>query len=175
MTRPESVDIELTFEDGRWADLGLEKHSRSAASQTLVRLGLNPAKFTISILACNDDRISGLNTAFRDKTGATNVLSWPSRERGPRKPGTMPELPDPANPIDAELGDIAISYETVEREAAASSTSIEHHTLHLIVHATLHLLGFDHISEEDAELMETLEVGILADLDVANPYENDIV
>ena len=175
MTRRDSTAIDLKLEDGRWAELELEDLSRRAVSQTLRNLGLDPAEFAVSILACNDERIASLNADFRDKSGATNVLSWPSRERAAHSPGSAPDLPDANNPMDAELGDIAISYDTVEREAAASGTSIRHHTLHLIAHSTLHLLGYDHISDLDGKLMEAREVEILADLDVANPYEIDIV
>jgi probable rRNA maturation factor len=70
----------------------------------------------------------------------------------------------------AELGDIAISWQTCEREARAAGRAMEDHVLHLLVHAMLHLLGYDHIHEEDAALMEGLEVEILAMMGVADPY-----
>jgi probable rRNA maturation factor len=68
------------------------------------------------------------------------------------------------------LGDVAIAYETCAREAGAAAKPLEHHALHLLVHGTLHLLGFDHEREGDAELMEGLESEILRGLGVADPY-----
>ena len=175
MTRTDCTDVELALEDARWQAAGLAEVAPRAISQTLRHLGLEPGAFSVSILACDDGRISNLNADFRDSTGATNVLSWPSRERAPDCPGSSPVMPDPSDPNDVELGDIAISFDTVQREAAAAGTSIEHHTLHLITHATLHLLGFDHSSDKDSALMEGLEILILAELGVANPYEVIVV
>lgn len=175
MTRPDRTVVELTIEDPRWDSVLLERVAQRAVSQTLGHLGLTASDFAVSILACADAKIADLNSGFREKPGPTNVLSWPSRERASSIPGSAPTLPDPADPIDADLGDIAISYDTVQREAAASGISFEHHTVHLITHAALHLLGYDHISEKDAGLMEGIEVEILADLDVANPYEVIVV
>ena len=76
----------------------------------------------------------------------------------------------PKLPMDAELGDIAISYDTCAREAAQAGTPIDHHVTHLIVHATLHLLGFDHVRDADATLMEGFETEILGKLDIPDPY-----
>jgi probable rRNA maturation factor len=96
------------------------------------------------------------------------VLSWPSRERAARVAGAVPALPDPAE--GPELGDIAIAYETCDYEAAEAGLPFEHHVTHLLVHGTLHLLGYDHESEEDGDLMERIEVEVLASLGIPNPY-----
>jgi probable rRNA maturation factor len=108
-----------------------------------------------------------LNAGFRGKAAATNVLSWPSEERGAPRPGAMPDPPDAE---EAELGDIAIAWETCAREAEAGGLDLGAHATHLLVHATLHLLGFDHENDTDAELMERLETDILVSLGVADPY-----
>ncbi len=113
----------------------------------------------IALLACDDTRIATLNADFRSKPSATNVLSWPS---GPWTPTRLPP--------DGELGDIAIAYGTCVREAAEQGKALADHTTHLIVHATLHLLGFDHETDAEAGEMEALEVEILARLGLPDPY-----
>ena len=126
--------------------------------------------FEIALLACDDDRIAALNADFRGKTVPTNVLSWPSDERAPAVAGEMPLAPDPV--MDAELGDIAIAYDTCLREAEAAGLQFIHHCLHLLVHGTLHLLGFDNERDLDATLMEGLDVEILGKMGVDNPYRD---
>ncbi|HEY9039268.1 MAG TPA: rRNA maturation RNase YbeY [Roseovarius sp.] len=160
--------IDVMIEDRRWHALGLEALADRAAGATLVHLGLDPAQFEVSILACNDARIAALNEDFRGKPQPTNVLSWPSEERGAEQPGGVPDLPRPGR--DAELGDIAIAYDICAAEAALGDKPLADHAAHLIVHAVLHLLGYDHIRDEDATLMEACEVAILCKLGIANPY-----
>ena len=109
-------------------------------------------------MGCDDAKIAGLNGDFRDKPQATNVLSWPSEERAAQEEG-VPRLPDAT--FDPELGDIAISYDTPAR-SRAGKIAPQHHVTHLIVHAMLHLLGYDHIRDQDATLMEGIEIEILA-------------
>jgi probable rRNA maturation factor len=153
-------------EDKRWGDL--EALAQVATDAVLDRLGLEPSVFEISILACNDARIAVLNEDFRGKPQPTNVLSWPSDERAAGIDGEMPIAPQPGR--DAELGDIAIAYQTCEREAADAGKSMRDHTIHLLVHGTLHLLGFDHERDRDATLMEGLETEILGKLGIDDPY-----
>jgi probable rRNA maturation factor len=100
-----------------------------------------------------------------------DVLSWPSEERAAASPGEMPHLPPP-NPVGPplELGDIALAFETCAREAAEAASHSNDHVTHLVVHGLLHLLGFDHETDPDAELMEGLETRILARLGVPDPY-----
>ncbi|MBV1903927.1 MAG: rRNA maturation RNase YbeY [Marinosulfonomonas sp.] len=168
---PELVDTRI--EDVRWADLGLKQLSQTACGAALTRLGLDPAAFEISLLGCDDATIAALNSDFRGKPTATNVLSWPSVDRAADTPGKTPEAPktDPAGRT--ELGDIAIAFDTCEREANVSETPMHAHVSHLLVHGTLHLLGYDHISNKDAALMEGLEVEILATLGIPDPYCNE--
>ncbi|GGG66213.1 endoribonuclease YbeY [Salipiger pallidus] len=152
------------IEDDRWDEAGLETLAETAASAALSHLGLTPEGFEIAVLACGDARITELNGDFRDKPKATNVLSWPSRDRSPDV------LPKGSTEMPEELGDIAIAFETCTREAAEQGKPMDSHVTHLMVHATLHLLGFDHIRDQDATVMETLEVEILGKLGIANPY-----
>lgn len=161
--------IDCIIEDERWTALGLEDLAERAARETLAHLGLDPADFEIALLACDDARIAELNTEFRDKPTPTNVLSWPSEERGMEQPGAVPDRPDPGP--DSELGDIAIAWETCDREAREAGKSAQDHATHLIVHAVLHLLGYDHVRDLDATLMEQVEVDILGKMGLPDPYE----
>lgn len=158
--------IEVNIEDARWRDAGLEELAARAVDTTLVHLGLDPTDWEVSLLGCDDAMIATLNGDFRDKPQATNVLSWPSAERAAEVEGAQP--PPPVG--DPELGDIALAYETCQREAAEQNLPFEHHATHLIVHGMLHLLGYDHLREGDGDLMESLETAILYRLGVPNPY-----
>lgn len=162
------MTVECIIEDPRWNDLALGDLADRATWETLDRLGLEPSVFDISLLACDDARIAVLNADFRDKSKATNVLSWPSAERGTQTPGEMPVMPTPGP--DAELGDIAIAYDTCAEESKAQNKPMTTHVTHLLVHGTLHLLGFDHENSPDAALMEGLEVEILGKLGLPDPY-----
>jgi probable rRNA maturation factor len=162
--------VETLIEDARWDDVDLEALAERAARATLERLGLDPAAYEISLLACNDGRIAELNEDFRGKPQPTNVLSWPSDERGAGKDGEMPHLPPPEPPMPLGLGDVAIAFDTCLREAREAGKTLGDHATHLLVHGTLHLLGFDHERDRDAELMEGLETEILRGLGLADPY-----
>lgn len=163
------------IEDPRWRAADLPALAERAALSTLDHLGLDAGQFEIAVLACDDARIAALNTDFRDKPTPTNVLSWPSGERGSQSLGAPDGTPPapPELPMDAELGDIAISYDTCLKEAAAAHKSLDHHATHLVVHGILHLLGYDHIRDQDATLMEQLEQQILGKLGIDDPYTID--
>lgn len=149
-------DIDVILEDERWADL--DRLARIAVPAALSGAGLD-GTFEVAIMGCDDGRIAALNADFRGKPMPTNVLSWPAQERTPETP-----------PDDAELGDIAIAFQTCAREAAEQSKPFEAHVIHLLVHATLHLLGYDHVADAEAERMEALEIQILAGLGFPDPY-----
>src|SRR6056297_1676760 len=162
---------ETIIEDTRWSGLDLAGLAERAACATLAHLGHDPGAFEISVLACDDARIAALNADFRDKPQPTNVLSWPETDLAPDTPGARPEAPAQADDEDATpLGDIAIAWDTCQREAAAAGKPLPDHVTHLIVHAVLHLLGYDHIRDQDATLMEATEVAILGKLGVPDPY-----
>ncbi|MBA3911420.1 MAG: rRNA maturation RNase YbeY [Rhodobacter sp.] len=163
--------VDIVIEDARWEAFGLEPLTERAARAALAGAGLDPAGFEISLMACDDARIAALNSDFRGRAVPTNVLSWPSEERGSGIAGGAPDLPEPGSEDEPEpLGDIAIAWETCAREAQEQGKTMEHHVTHLVVHAVLHLLGHDHIEEQDATLMEATEVRILASLGVSDPY-----
>ncbi len=163
--------VETVIEDARWQAFGLDQAAERAARAVLAGLGLPEAGFQISVLGCDDARIAVLNADFRGKPQPTNVLSWPSEERAAEIIGAEPERPEPGAPDDPEsLGDIAIAWETCAREAGEQGKPMADHVLHLMVHGVLHLLGYDHVEDEDATLMEAHEVRILAQRGVSDPY-----
>ena len=163
--------VDTLAEDHRWNEVGLDQLAETACCAALEKLGLSPDRFEISLLGCNDARIATLNEDFRGKPQPTNVLSWPAEDRAADAPGGRPTQPkaQTSGPPE-ELGDIAIAYETCRREANEAERPLTDHVTHLLVHGTLHLLGYDHIRDEDAAVMEDLEVGILALLGVPDPY-----
>lgn len=155
---------ETLIEDDRWQEAGLAVLAHEATVATLAHLDVQGE---VSVMGCDDTRIATLNAAFRGKAVPTNVLSWPSEERGAEADGGEPIAPD-----DPELGDIAISYDTCLREAQAAQIPLEQHTTHLIVHGVLHLLGYDHERDADAELMEGIETEILGKMGLPDPYSS---
>lgn len=166
------MTVELTIEDPAWAVLELEALAARAETATLARLGLDPEVCEVAILACDDTRIAVLNADFRGKPTPTNVLSWPAEDLAAEQPGAAPELPELDFTGEIALGDIAIAYGTCAREAGEQGKTLANHCTHLIVHGLLHLLGYDHIRDQDATLMEGLEVEILGRLGLDNPYRD---
>lgn len=134
----------------------------------MAHLSLPTDVFEVTVLGCDDARIASLNADFRGKPEPTNVLSWPSADRAPDGPGEKPAVP--ATDGDKELGDIAIAFQTCAREACAQRKKARDHVTHLLVHGMLHLLGYDHIRDEDAALMEKTETKILGKMGISNPY-----
>lgn len=169
----ETALVDVVIEDDRWDENALAALVEQAARASLAHLGLAPDGFEIACLACDDTRIAALNTEFRGKPTPTNVLSWPTWDLSAENDGDAPDLPEDGDAEDPEaLGDIALSFDTCAREAAEQGKTSEAHVMHLIVHSVLHLLGYDHMRDKDAALMEETEVLILAQLGVADPYEN---
>ena len=122
---------------------------------------------TLSIALIDDARMTELNGEFRDQAKPTNVLSWPSYE------GDSPEDVIPAGLDDGPAlywGDMALAGETVIREATEQKKAFEAHLSHLIIHGVLHLLGHDHIEDDEAERMEALERLALKSLGYPDPY-----
>lgn len=159
------------IEDDRWQTADLPALAERAAQATLRHLSLDPAQWEIAVLGCDDVRIATLNADFRGKPQPTNVLSWPEDDLGPDTPGHPPAPPTPEGGKGAShLGDIAIAFDTCQHEAQEAGKPATDHITHLIVHAVLHLLGYDHIRDQDATLMEETEVAILGKLGVDDPY-----
>ena len=134
---------------------GLVKRSVEAAWDNL---RLKPAESELSLVFTDDASIQAINAEWRGKDKPTNVLSFPAY---PVKAGEQP------GPM---LGDIIIARETVQREALEEGKPLENHLTHLVVHGFLHLLGYDHESEDEAEEMERREREILHALAIPDPY-----
>ena len=164
------MPLEIVIEDERWQSLALEDLANRAVGRVLDHLGLPVEDCEIALLACDDARIATLNTEFRGKAVPTNVLSWPACDLAAAEEGDLPLKPEPDFTGEIALGDIAVSYDTCVREASEASKTPEDHVTHLIVHGLLHLLGYDHIRDHDATLMEELETAILGSMGINDPY-----
>ncbi|MBK0400906.1 rRNA maturation RNase YbeY [Limibaculum sp. M0105] len=165
--------VDLVIEEEGWLDAvpDIEALAERAARMALDGAGIAADCYEIALLACNDDRIAALNADFRGKPKPTNVLSWPAFDLAPGTAGATPAAP-PAGRPDAPvaLGDVAIALQTMRREAEDASIPLKDHAIHLILHGCLHLLGFDHESEQDAALMEGIERRQLVAAGIADPY-----
>ena len=149
--------VDIVIESSLW------KAQREA--EALLRRAIIAAASTVSategelaVVLTDDTAIRALNRDWRRKDSATNVLSFPASDAGGA--GGAPRL----------LGDIVIAYETTEREARAERKPFAHHLAHLAVHGFLHLAGYDHAEDDEADAMERLETAILARLHVPDPY-----
>jgi probable rRNA maturation factor len=147
--------LNLILLDKRWAKLlpSWEQEIACALDEAVKVLKQDFSHLEVSVVLAEDEAVRELNKTYRHKDKPTNVLSFPSEETG-------------------ELGDIILAYETVKKEAEETGISFLHHTLHLIVHGFLHLLGYNHEENEEAHHMETMEIQILKKLGIANPYED---
>ena len=125
-------------------------------------INIPPNQLEVSALLSTDQRIADLNAEFRGKPTATNVLSWPAEDCTPAEA--------PFTPEDGFLGDLAFARETIEKEAKEQHLDPETHFAHLFCHGVLHLLGYDHQTDADAETMEGIERLALARMGIADPY-----
>ncbi|HEX3485289.1 MAG TPA: rRNA maturation RNase YbeY [Micropepsaceae bacterium] len=141
--------IVLIVEDAHWRNAMPDARLMRRA----VRLALDGSPHAPTILLTSSARLRALNAAFRGKDKATNVLSFASATTDP-----------------SSLGDIAMAYGVVRREAREQRKNFADHAAHLALHGTLHLLGWDHENAKDARNMEALEIELLASLGIADPY-----
>ena len=162
MTR---LDIQISVEEGDWPSEDVlhamsERVLGEAAGllQTEVAQPFPKTEPELSLVFTDDAAIRTINAEWRGQDKPTNVLSFPAF---PLVPGGMP------GPM---LGDIIIARETVEREAVDLEKGIDDHLAHLMVHGFLHLFGYDHMNDAEAEVMEGLETRILARLGLSDPY-----
>ena len=147
------MPITLLIHDARWKGLGATV--RRAAEAALHHRKVTGAALTL-VLA-DDAQVQVLNRDFRGKDKPTNVLSFPDGAMAGRS---------------KQLGDIILAYETMAREAQAQEKKLKDHVTHLTIHGVLHLLGFDHEIEDEAQIMERHEIAILKRMGIANPYES---
>ena len=159
------LDIQLGVEAGNWPDEAaleafaarvLEHAARHLAEKEAQPFPPEPTE--ISLVFTDDAAIRTVNRDWRGQDKPTNVLSFPAF---PLQPGGRP------GPM---LGDIVLAEETLRREALDLSLAFDDHLTHLLVHGFLHLFGYDHMTDEEAAVMEGLETRILAELGLADPY-----
>jgi len=151
--------IEISTNSEGWPE-GLEAVAETAIRAALEQSGAKVTGVTeLSVLLTDDAEQRELNREWRGQDKSTNVLSFPQIE--------------PFEPVSGLLGDISLARETVAREADEMGIPFNDHFTHLVVHGFLHLLGHDHIEDDEAEVMESLETRILASLGIADPYADD--
>ncbi len=166
--------IEITIEDPQWlvclpqADAVVRRAVASALSGEALA-GKIRSSAEVSVVLASDERVRELNGLYRAQDKATNVLSFPACD-GPDDP-SEPGLPlADESPYPQLLGDVILARQTVCREADEQDKALSDHLSHLVVHGVLHLFGYDHQSDGEAEVMEGLEMIILQDLGIGNPY-----
>ena len=138
------------IEDKKWsAKRGLGTRLKKAAALASMQGG--KGKAVLTILLSDDKKLHALNITFRGKDKPTNVLSFPARQ-------------------DDYLGDVAMAYGVTAKEARDQKKSFADHATHLVVHGVLHLLGYDHETARAAKIMELLEIRILSELGIGDPY-----
>ena len=147
------MNVIIDLQQATDADVPSEQQFQRWASAALAEVNED---CELSIRLVNEAESAELNNDYRGKNYPTNVLSFPF------------ESPVPLEPM--LLGDLVLCVPVVEREAAEQEKTINDHWAHLIVHGCLHLLGYDHIEDDEAELMESLEIRILDKLEIKNPY-----
>ncbi|MCY4462089.1 MAG: rRNA maturation RNase YbeY [Albidovulum sp.] len=148
--------LRISVQDPRWSLIAFENAAEHACREALSASGMAWREFEIDVLACADSRMAALNEEFRGHCRPTNVLSWPVDS-------SIPEFPGMAAP----LGNIAIAYDSCMRESREQGVDALAHATHLVLHGCMHLLGYGHENDAEAEIMERLERDILATLGLA--------
>jgi probable rRNA maturation factor len=150
----DALKIDVLVESELWRQTDdVESIAKRAIAAAAAMLSTPPAE--LAIVLTDDSAIRLLNRTWRSVDAATNVLSFPTRSAGGEPP---------------LIGDIVLAYQTIAREAHAEHKPFAHHVAHLAVHGFLHLLGYDHVRDEDAETMERLERDVLRRLAIPDPY-----
>lgn len=158
------INIDTIVDEPSWskARLGIKTFFPAVLEVTYKSLPIRPkAPLEVSITLSNDKKIKVLNRDHRGMNKATNVLSFPLWEG-------IGDIPNGSEAV--PIGDIIIAYETMVREAVEQDKKLKDHMAHMLVHGFLHLLGYDHMNDEEAEEMESLEVKILKKLGIKDPY-----
>ena len=173
-TTPDDHQIDIIIDHDSWpAKAGDQVKSGFCRMFDAALAAHDMKSCAVSLLLCSDDKIRQLNFDHRGKDKATNVLSFPAADEDQAGDKIGDHAGDQTGDQNREqLGDIAIAYETCVREADESGISTHNHVTHLFLHGVLHLLEYDHENDDDANEMETLEISLLAAIDIANPYRD---
>jgi probable rRNA maturation factor len=160
-----AVEADEEWDSSRsWEQLARSAAEAAIAESAFPQLAASPRHVEISVLLTDDDTVRELNAEYREKDKPTNVLSFPMTDPNDLRDTKVdgPEL---------LLGDIVLARGVCEAEAMQKGVSVDDHATHLIVHGTLHLLGYDHDDDDEASEMEAREIRALARLGIPNPYE----
>jgi len=162
MNEPEENISNVAFEDTSGVEgVPADNEVEQWVNLVLANQQKGPDFPEVSIQVVDEASISELNEVYRHKAGPTNVLSFPFE--------APPGLPE--EEAEALLGDIIICAQVVSHEAAEQNKTLRAHWAHMVVHGVLHLLGYDHLNDEEAEEMESLEIQLLSELAFPNPYQ----
>lgn len=170
------VNVDVVINHDAWENMGVvpEDFANETISLTLSMAAmpeeLRDREIDVCVVLTGDDEIHALNRDYRGMDKPTNVLSFANLD----SETADDELAQEGMPF--TLGDVIIAWETMEREAIEQNKKFLDHLRHMMVHGTLHLLGYDHMDDEEAHEMESLEIKILKKVNVENPYaEQDFV
>jgi len=172
---PSKIHIDLVVKSKKWlAKKTLEKFIAKTARQLILLCEIGDfaaqksKQIELSISLVSNAQMKKINLQFRGQNKATNVLSFPFLDEAKiRKNGLLKHI---ENFDYVMLGDIVLSLEIIEKEALLAKKSLKEHISHLLLHGILHLLGHDHENEQDAKVMEKLEIAILQKIGIKNPY-----
>ncbi len=163
-----AVQVETPWRDGDWEQLAAAACDAAVRATPKAELAASPALVEISVRLTSDEEVHQLNLQYRGNDKPTNVLSFPMVQADLLE--TVSQNSDDGELL---LGDIVLAHGVCAAEAAEKSVSLEAHATHLIVHGTLHLLGYDHQGSAEAEHMESLERDVMARLGLHDPYQRD--
>lgn len=160
------IDIDFEVQDNSWPDLAAL--SLKISKIIFNKLGLDKLaqSFEFSIILTDDNSIRKINSQYRAKDAATNTLSFPAQDIIANK---FDDLQIHNGFL--SLGDVIFAYGVIENEAKRDGKTFQDHFTHLLIHGLLHLLGYDHQNEQEAQVMENLEIQILLSLNIKSPYE----
>lgn len=163
-----AVQVEAPWPAGDWEALAARAVEAALRATPHAELASSPALVEVSVRLASDEEVRELNLQYRGKDKPTNVLSFPMIQADLLE--TVSQNSDDGELL---LGDIVLAYGVCASEAAEKGVALEAHAAHLIVHGTLHLLGYDHQGSAEAEHMESLEREIMAGLGLHDPYDRD--
>ena len=159
------VQHEDSWPDHDWQSLALRAATAAVERTPHGELATGAASIEISVRLTTDDEVQALNAQYRHKDRPTNVLSFPMVQAD-----LLDTIGQNSDDGEVLLGDIVLAHGVCAAEAAEKDMSVEAHATHLIVHGTLHLLGYDHLEDHEADAMEAIEIDALSSLGLPDPY-----
>jgi probable rRNA maturation factor len=159
------LSAEAPWPDAEWDALAARAVEAAVSRTPFAELGTTAAQVEVSVRLASDDEVHALNRQYRGKDAPTNVLSFPMIQ-----PDLLATVTQNSDDGEVLLGDIVLAHGVCTREAEERGVAVESHATHLIVHGTLHLLGYDHQTDQEGDAMEEIERQALAVLGIADPY-----